>query len=146
MYGLYLTGGTTLDYDTTASYVLSVQCSDHRRSDTETYTVNLIRNTVSTGMSHIFPACSLVCYGPTFKYVAAYYYAQSSWFYAHQPLGDRFFTSTFGWQLVFVLMHICVAACFMRINIWVADFSHTHFGGSLLWNHAYLGGSLFLCA
>jgi hypothetical protein len=43
----YLTGGTTLDYDTTSSYVLSVECSDNRRSDTETFTVNLIRNTVS---------------------------------------------------------------------------------------------------
>ncbi|XP_052105766.1 uncharacterized protein LOC127738521 [Mytilus californianus] len=44
-YGIYLTGGTTLDYDTTASYSLTVECSDNRRSDTGTFTVNLIRNT-----------------------------------------------------------------------------------------------------
>jgi hypothetical protein len=31
-YGLYLTGGTTLDYDTVSSYVVTVECSDHRRS------------------------------------------------------------------------------------------------------------------
>ena len=53
VYGIYLTGGTTLDYDTTASYVLSVTCSDHRRSDTDSFTVNLIRNTVS--MTHTLP-------------------------------------------------------------------------------------------
>jgi hypothetical protein len=46
-YGLYLTGGTTLDYDTVSSYVVTVDCSDHRRSgNTESLTVNLIRNTV----------------------------------------------------------------------------------------------------
>ncbi|CAC5398925.1 unnamed protein product [Mytilus coruscus] len=44
-YGIYLTGGTTLDYDTTSSYSLTVECSDNRRSDTGTFTVNLIRNT-----------------------------------------------------------------------------------------------------
>ncbi|XP_076076457.1 protocadherin Fat 1-like [Mytilus galloprovincialis] len=44
-YGIYLTGGTPLDYDTTSSYSLTVECSDNRRSDTGTYTVNLIRNT-----------------------------------------------------------------------------------------------------
>ncbi|CAG2207431.1 FAT4 [Mytilus edulis] len=44
-YGIYLTGGTTLDYDTTSSYTLSVRCNDVRRSDTESFTVNLIRNT-----------------------------------------------------------------------------------------------------
>ncbi|VDI04803.1 Hypothetical predicted protein [Mytilus galloprovincialis] len=37
--------GTTLDYDTTSSYTLSVRCNDVRRSDTESFTVNLIRNT-----------------------------------------------------------------------------------------------------
>ena len=46
-YGLYLTGGTTLDYDTVSSYVVTVECSDHRRSgNTESLTVTLIRNTV----------------------------------------------------------------------------------------------------
>ncbi|CAC5396996.1 FAT4 [Mytilus coruscus] len=44
-YGIYLTGGTTLDYDTISSYTLSVRCNDVRRSDTESFTVNLIRNT-----------------------------------------------------------------------------------------------------
>lgn len=46
-YGLYLTGGTKLDYDTVSSYVVTVECSDHRRSgNTESLTVTLIRNTV----------------------------------------------------------------------------------------------------
>lgn len=42
-----MTDGTTLDYDTVSSYVVTVECSDHRRSgNTESLTVNLIRNTV----------------------------------------------------------------------------------------------------
>ncbi|VDI50206.1 Hypothetical predicted protein, partial [Mytilus galloprovincialis] len=44
-YGIYLTGGTTLDYDTTSLYTLLVQCNDVRRSDTDSFTANLIRNT-----------------------------------------------------------------------------------------------------
>ncbi|CAG2228748.1 unnamed protein product [Mytilus edulis] len=43
-YGIYLKGGTTLDYDTTPSYTLTVQCSDLRRNDTGVFTINLIRN------------------------------------------------------------------------------------------------------
>ncbi|XP_076080884.1 cadherin EGF LAG seven-pass G-type receptor 2-like [Mytilus galloprovincialis] len=44
-YGIFLTGGTTLDYDIKDSYSLSAKCEDQRRSDTELFTVNLIRNT-----------------------------------------------------------------------------------------------------
>jgi hypothetical protein len=37
----------SLDYDTVSFYVVTVDCSDHRRSgNTENLTVNLIRNTV----------------------------------------------------------------------------------------------------
>ncbi|VDI29019.1 Hypothetical predicted protein [Mytilus galloprovincialis] len=44
-YGIYLTGGTTLDYDTTPSYSFTVKCEDQRRDDTGSFTINLIRNT-----------------------------------------------------------------------------------------------------
>ncbi|CAG2252803.1 FAT4 [Mytilus edulis] len=44
-YGIYLTGGTTLDYDTTPSYSFIVKCEDQRRDDTGSFTINLIRNT-----------------------------------------------------------------------------------------------------
>ncbi|XP_052063136.1 cadherin-23-like [Mytilus californianus] len=44
-YGIYLTGGTILDYDTTPSFILPVECNDFRQNDTEIFTVNLIRNT-----------------------------------------------------------------------------------------------------
>ncbi|CAC5377748.1 FAT4 [Mytilus coruscus] len=44
-YGIYLTGGTLLDYDTTPSYILAVECNDLRQNDTDSFTVNLIRNT-----------------------------------------------------------------------------------------------------
>ncbi|XP_052063137.1 protocadherin-23-like [Mytilus californianus] len=43
-YGIYLKGGTNLDYDITHSYSMTVECSDKRRNDTGNYTVNLIRN------------------------------------------------------------------------------------------------------
>ena len=45
-YGVFLTGGTTLDYDTTPTYVLNIMCSDHRRGHSEDLTVNVIRNEV----------------------------------------------------------------------------------------------------
>ncbi|XP_063416621.1 protocadherin Fat 4-like [Mytilus trossulus] len=44
-YGIYLIGGTTLDYDTTPSYSFTVKCEDQRRNDTASFIVNLIRNT-----------------------------------------------------------------------------------------------------
>ncbi|CAC5398928.1 unnamed protein product [Mytilus coruscus] len=43
--GIYLTGGANLDYDTTSFYSFTVQCEDQRRSDTGSFTINLIRNT-----------------------------------------------------------------------------------------------------
>ena len=45
-YGVFLTGGTNLDYDTTASYVLSVNCSDHRRGVSGDFTVDILPNEV----------------------------------------------------------------------------------------------------
>lgn len=45
-YGVYLTGGTALDYDTTSTYTVTVECNDHRRGNTGTFTINLIRNEV----------------------------------------------------------------------------------------------------
>ena len=46
-YGIYLKGGTNLDYDMTLLYSMTVECSDARRNDTGHFTVNLIRNSVS---------------------------------------------------------------------------------------------------
>lgn len=45
-YGIYLTGGTHLDYDSTPSYSLTVQCSDFRRQSTGNFTLNIVRNEV----------------------------------------------------------------------------------------------------
>lgn len=46
-YGIYLKGGTNLDYDMTPLYSLTIECSDARRNDTGHFTINLIRNSVS---------------------------------------------------------------------------------------------------
>ncbi|CAC5377744.1 unnamed protein product [Mytilus coruscus] len=43
-YGIYLKGGTNLNYDMTPLYSMTVECSDTRRNDTGHFTVNLIRN------------------------------------------------------------------------------------------------------
>ena len=45
-YGVFLTGGTNLDYDTTVLYVLSVNCSDHRRGVSGDLTVDILPNEV----------------------------------------------------------------------------------------------------
>lgn len=47
-YGIYLKGGTNLDYDTIPLYTMAVECSDVRRNDTGNFTINLIRNMVCT--------------------------------------------------------------------------------------------------
>jgi len=47
-YGLYLSSGASMDYDTQNAYVLTLSCTDsHGAKTTGTYTVNLIRNEVS---------------------------------------------------------------------------------------------------
>lgn len=46
-YGIYLKGGTNLDYDIINFYSMTVECRDGRRNDTGNYTVILKRNSVS---------------------------------------------------------------------------------------------------
>ncbi|XP_063447855.1 protocadherin Fat 4-like [Mytilus trossulus] len=43
-YGVFLVGGTVLDYDVTPSYTLNIDCADHRRSVSDVLTVAIIRN------------------------------------------------------------------------------------------------------
>ncbi|CAG2228522.1 unnamed protein product [Mytilus edulis] len=43
-YGVFLIGGTTLNYDVTSTYQLVIECGDHRRNDSDVLTVDLIRN------------------------------------------------------------------------------------------------------
>ncbi|VDI29014.1 Hypothetical predicted protein [Mytilus galloprovincialis] len=50
-YGVFLKGGTVLNYDITPSYSLDIECGDHRRKVADVLTVDLIRNEVCNFLS-----------------------------------------------------------------------------------------------
>ena len=45
-YGIFLSDGAAMDYDTRNAYVLDLSCTDTYDVSTGTFTVNLIRNEV----------------------------------------------------------------------------------------------------